>query len=128
MTEKRRKLIVLLVNTDPRNPEELGAPFHHAAVAAALDYDVDLICTATAGRLMKRGVAASLRVKPDSPATVYDFIKNAHEAGVRLYCCAANLELFGMAETDLIPECAGLKGTASFMTEIMEDDVRVLTY
>ena len=48
----RRKLIVLLVNTDPRNGHELGAPFYHAAVAAAMDYDVDLICTAAAGRLM----------------------------------------------------------------------------
>lgn len=124
----RRKLIVLLVNTDHRNPEELGAPFHHAAVAAALDYEVDVICTATAGRLMRKGVAEALRVKPDSPATVHDFIRNAHEAGARFWCCSANLELFGMTEADLIPECSGLRATAAFLTEIMEDDAKVLTY
>lgn len=124
----RRRLIVLLVNTDPRNGEELGAPFHHAAVAAALDHEVDLICTATAGRLMKRGVAEGLRVKEGSPVTVLDLIRNARDAGVRLWCCAANLELFGMAEADLIPECSGLIGTATFMTAIMEDDAKVLTY
>lgn len=62
----RKKLIVILVNTDPRNGEELGAPFYHAAVAAAMDYDVDVICTATAGRLMKKGVAEALVVKPGS--------------------------------------------------------------
>ncbi len=26
-----RKLLIVLVNTDPRNPTELGAPFYHAA-------------------------------------------------------------------------------------------------
>ena len=30
------KLLIVLVNTDPRNVEELGAPFYHAAVAAAI--------------------------------------------------------------------------------------------
>ena len=124
----RRKLIVLLVNTDPRNGHELGAPFYHAAVAAAMDYDVDLICTAAAGRLMKRGVAQALTVKPGSAKTVYDFMKDAHSAGVRLLCCTANLDLFDMTTADLIPECSGVVGVATFMREIMEDDVKVLTY
>jgi uncharacterized protein len=43
------KLIIVMVNTDPRNGEELGAPFFQATVAAAMDYEVDVICTATAG-------------------------------------------------------------------------------
>lgn len=126
---RRKKLIVILVNTDPRNGEELGAPFYHAAVAAALDYDVDVICTATAGRLMRKGVAEELVVKPGSPKTVYDFIKDAHDAGVRFLCCSANLELFDMTKADLIPECSGIVGAATFMSEIMEDDhVKVITY
>lgn len=124
----RKKLIVILVNTDPRNGEELGAPFYHAAVAAALDYDVDLICTATAGRLMRKGVAEALVVKPGSRKTVYDIIKDAHAAGVKLYCCTANLDLFDMTAADLIPECAGMLGAAKFMHEIMETDAKVLTY
>lgn len=39
-----KRLIVVLLNTDPRNPEELAAPFYHAAVAASMDYRVDLVC------------------------------------------------------------------------------------
>lgn len=58
-----RKLLIVLVNTDPRNPEELGAPFYHAAVAAAMDYEVDVICAATAGKLMRHGVAEQIRIK-----------------------------------------------------------------
>jgi uncharacterized protein len=28
-----RRLLIVLMNTDPRNPEELGAPFYHASFA-----------------------------------------------------------------------------------------------
>lgn len=123
-----RKLIIVMANTDPRNGEELGAPIFQATVAAAMDYEVDVICTATAGRLMKRGVAENLTVKPGSPKTVYDFIKDAHEAGVKFYCCSPNLDLFDMTEKDLIPECAGIVGGAHLIEEVMEGDCKVMTY
>ena len=42
------KLVIIMVNTDPRNGEELGAPFFQATVAAAMDYEVEVVCTATA--------------------------------------------------------------------------------
>lgn len=123
-----RKLIIVLVNTDPRNPEELGAPFYHAAVAAAMDYEVDVICAATAGKLMRRGVAEAIRLKAGHEKTAYDWIKQAHANGARFWACPANLELFDMAEADLIPECQGLMGTAAMLERIMSDDHRVLTY
>ena len=124
-----RKLVIILVNTDPRNGEELGAPFFQASVAAAMDYEVEVVSTATSGRLMKRGVAESLVVKPGSSKTVHDFIRDAHEAGVKFLCCSPNLDLFDMTEADLIPECAGIVGGAYVIEELMEnDDTRVLTY
>jgi uncharacterized protein len=123
-----KKLIIVLVNTDPRNGEELGAPFFHAAVAAAMDFEVQVICAATAGRLMKKGVAERLTVKPGADKTVYDFIRDAHEHGARFYACPANLDLFEMTEQDLIPECEGLMGSAAMIAQIMDEDCRVLTY
>ena len=123
------KLIIVMANTDTRNGEELGAPIFQATVAAAMEYEVDVICTATSGRLMKKGVAESLVVKEGSPKSVYDFIKDAHEAGVKFYCCSPNLDLFDMKPEDLIPECAGVIGGAHLIEEVMEnDDVRVMTY
>ena len=123
------KLLIILVNTDPRNGEELGAPFFQASVAAAMDYEVEVVCTATAGKLMKKGVAEKLTVKEGADKTVYDFIKDAYEAGVKFYCCSPNLELFDMTEDDLIPECAGIVGGAHVIEQVMEDDdTRVLTY
>jgi predicted peroxiredoxin len=123
------KLVIIMANTDPRNGEELGAPIFQASVAAAMDYEVEVICTATAGRLMKKGEAEKLVVKEGSPKTVYDFIKDAHEAGVKFYSCSPNLDLFDMTPEDLIPECEGMVGGAYLIEQVMEDeDTRVLTY
>jgi predicted peroxiredoxin len=123
-----KKLIIVLVNTDPRNPEELGAPFYHAAVAAAMDYEVDVICAATAGKLMRKGVAAGIEIKPGAGKTAYDWIRDAHANGARFWACPANLELFDMTEADLIPECSGLMGASVMLQHVMSDDHRVLTY
>jgi predicted peroxiredoxin len=117
-----------MANTDPRHGEELGAPIFQASVAAAMDYEVEVICTATAGRLMKKGVAEKLFVKEGSPKSVYDFIKDAHEAGAKFYCCSPNLDLFDMKVEDLIPECSGIVGGAHLIEQVMEEDCKVLTY
>lgn len=123
------KLLIIMVNTDPRNGEELGAPFFQATVAAAMDYEVEVVCTATSGQLMRKGVAEKLVVKEGSPKNVYDFIKDAHEAGVKFFCCSPNLDLFDMTVDDLIPECEGIVGGAHVIEQVMEDDdIRVLTY
>lgn len=123
-----KKLVIVMANTDPRNGEELGAPIFQATVAAAMEYEVDLICTATAGRLLKKGVAEKLFIKEGSPKSVYDFIKDAHEAGVKFYTCSPNLDLFDMKAEDLIPECAGIVGGAHLIELVMDDDCKVLTY
>src|SRR5512144_532178 len=123
-----KKLVIVMANTDPRNGEELGAPIFQASVAAAMDSEVEVVCTATAGRLMRKGVAEKLFVKPGSPTSVYDFIKDAHEAGVKFYTCTPNLDLFDMTKDDLIPECDGIIGGAHLIEAVMEEDAKVLTY
>jgi predicted peroxiredoxin len=122
------KLLIMMVNTDPSNVEELGAPIFQASVAAAMEYEVEVVCTATSGKLMKKGVAENLYVKEGSPKSVYDFIKDAHEAGVKFYCCSPNLDLFDMTADDLIPECEGIVGGAHIIEQIMEEDIKVLSY
>ena len=117
-----------MANTDPRNGEELGAPIFQATVAAAMEYEVDVICTATSGRLMKKGVAETLFIKEGSPKSVLEFIQDAHGAGVKFFCCSPNLDLFDMTTDDLIPECEGIVGGAYLIEEIMEEDCKVLTY
>jgi predicted peroxiredoxin len=123
-----KRLLIVLMNTDPRNVEELGAPFYYAAVAAAMDYEVDVLCTATAGKLMFKGVAQALRIKSSDPKTVHDWIREAHEQGARFWACPANLALFEKTESDLIPECNGFMGAATMIQGIMDGECQVLTF
>ena len=119
------KLLIVMVNTDPKNPEELGAPFFQATVAAAMEHEVEVVLTGRAGELAVKGVAEKLHVKEGSPKTVYDFIKDAHEAGVKFKVCTPTLELWG---DDLIPEIEETVGGAYVISQAMDDDVVTFTY
>lgn len=119
------KLMIIMVNTDPNNGAELGAPFFQATVAAAMDYEVEVILTARAGELAKKGVAEKLYVKEGSLKNVYDFMKDAHEAGVQFKVCTPTLELWG---DDLIPEITEIVGGAYIIEQAMDDDVVTFTY
>jgi predicted peroxiredoxin len=119
------KLMIVMVNTDPGNAAELGAPFFQAAVAAAMDYEVEVILTGRAGELAKKGVAEKLYVKEGVSKSVYDFIKDAHEAGVRFKVCTPTLDLWG---NDLIPEIDETIGGAYVIEQAMDDRVVTFTY
>ncbi len=122
------KLFIMLQNTSPANPHQLGAPFFQAAAAATMDYEVEMVLTADAGLLMKKGFAENIRIIKGSPKTVYDFIKDAYDAGVVLKVCTPSLELNALAKDDLIPECSGIVGGAYVIEKTMDDDTKVLAY
>ena len=119
------KLMIVMVNTDPANPSELGAPFFQATVAAAMDYDVEVILTGRAGELAIRGVAERIVVQLGSKRTAYDFIQEAHEAGVAFKVCTPTLEFWG---DDLIPEIDETVGGAYLISEVMDDAMVTFTY
>jgi uncharacterized protein len=123
-----KKLLIVMANSDPRNGEELGAPIFQASVAAAMGYPVEVMCTGTAGRLMKQGVAEGLKLKASDSRTIYDIIKDAHAAGVKFICCSPSLDLFDFQKSDLIPECDRIVGGAYLIEAVMEGSSKVLTY
>jgi len=117
--------MIVLVNTDPTNGPELGAPFFQATVAAALEYEVEVIFSGRAGELAIRGVAETLFVQPGAKRSVYDYIRAAHEAGVRFRVCTPAVELYG---EDLIPEIEETVGGAYVITNAMDDNTVTFTY
>lgn len=122
------KLLIVMVNTDADNPQELGAPFFQATVAASMDYEVELVLTARAGCLAIKGVAEKLHIMEGSPKSVYDFIKDAHEAGVKFMACTPTLELWDAKKEDLIPEISEIVGGAYVVEQAMDDNVVTFTY
>lgn len=119
------KLLIVLMNTDPTNPSELGTLFVQASVAAAMEYDVEVLLTGRAGELANKGVAAKLVFSKDSSKTVYDLMLDAVDAGVKLKVCASNFELWG---DELIPEITETVGAAYLISEAMDDETVTFTY
>ncbi|MDH3326172.1 MAG: DsrE family protein [Gammaproteobacteria bacterium] len=119
------KLLIIMVNTDPSNPSELGAPFFQATVAAAMEFEVEVILTGRSGELAKKGIAENLFVQAGSEKSVYSFIQDAHEAGVVFKVCTPTLDLWG---DDLIPEIEETVGGAYVISEAMDDDTVTFTY
>ena len=119
------KLLIIMVNTDPSNPSELGAPFFQATVAAAMEFEVEIVLTGRAGELAKRGVAEKIFIQKGSNKSVYHFMQDAHQAGVKLKVCTPTLDLWG---EDLIPEIEETVGGAYIISEAMDDDTVTFTY
>jgi len=119
-----KKLMVVLANTDPSNPSELGAPLSQASVAAAMGYEVEVIFTGRSGELAKKGVSAGIQV-PGSDKTAYAFIQDGYEAGVLFKVCSPALSIWG---DDLIPEIGEVIGSAYVISEAMEGETVTFTY
>lgn len=119
------KLLIVLHNTDPANVAEVGAPLLQASVAAAMEYEVEIVLTGRAGRLANQGYAAGLRLSAGKDKTVYDLMRDAVTAGVRLKVCASDDDTWS---DDLIPEICETVGAAYIISEAMDDDTVTFTY
>lgn len=119
------KLLIIMVNTDPGNPAEASAPFFQATVAAAMEYEVEIVLSGRAGELAKRGFAETVAVQGAAARSLYDFIRDAHEAGVVIKACTPALELWG---DNLIPEVSEIVGGAYVISEAMNEDTVTFTY
>lgn len=119
------KLLIIMMNTDPAHPAEVATPLFQATVAASMEFDVEIILTGRTGDLARQGVAVNNRLQVGSARTVYDLIREAHEAGVTFRVCAAALE---ESSGELIPEIAETVGSAYLIAEAMAEGTVTFTY
>lgn len=119
------KLMLVLVNTDPANALELGPPFFQATVAAAMEYDVEVIFSGRACELAVTGFAEKIQVPGQNEKTLYDLIQDAHSAGVSFKVCTPTLEIWG---DDFIKEIDETVGGAYVISEAMDDSTVTFTY
>jgi len=121
----KKKLLIVMSNSNPDDPEQCYAPLFQATVAAALSHDVEVVFTGVAGQLAITGVAEKLEVNLDTHRTIYDIIKEAHGAGVSFKACNTSLE---MAGEELIDEMEERVGAAYVINEAMDDNTLTFTY
>ncbi len=119
------KLLIIMTNTDPDSPSAVSIPFHHATVAAAMEYEVEIVFTGHSGKLAARGTAKKITFPSGPHKNVYQLIQAAHEAGVHFKVCAKTLDEWG---DKLIPEIEETVGGAYIISEAMDEHTVTLTY
>lgn len=122
------KIVIMLLNLNPDVPGTLGAPFFQATVAAAMDLEVDMYFAARTTRLLIKGFAENIHPGEAKEKSVYSFMQDAHEAGVKFYACAGAMAEHDLTRENAIPELDGIRGGGAFVGEIVEDNVVTLTY
>jgi len=121
----KKKLLIVMSNSDPAKPESCYAPLFQATIAAALSHEVEVIFTGTSGQLAIIGHAEKAEVNLESHRTIYDIIKEAHLAGVSFKACNTSLK---MAGEEMIEEVEERVGAAYVIDEAMDDDTVTFTY
>jgi predicted peroxiredoxin len=124
----KTRLAILLWAAGPDAPHLCATPFFNAAVAAALDVEVEIYFTSQSVRLLEKGVAESLDTGPRKRKTVYDFMRHAADHGVRFYACSHALEEHGLGPENLIPEVTGVAGAATYMSRTMDEAWATLVF
>ncbi len=118
--------VFIFMTSGPETPQRCATPFYMANIAAVMDSEVKIVFQIDGILLAKKGVAENLKAL-EGGKLIIDFLKEAKEAGVELYCCSAALDLHSMTKDDLIDEIDDIVGAAWMMDEALSADV-VLNY
>jgi len=119
------KLLVVMANVDITRPAEILPPILQATIAAAMEYEVEVLFTGSAGQLAMKGEAEAILLQEEDSKSVYDHIKQAKQAGVVFKICSPAFKFWG---ENLIPEIEETVGGAYIINEAMDDSVVTFTY
>lgn len=122
------KLAIMLLNINPDHPHVCGTPFFQAAAAAAMDVEVEIYFASRAVCLLIDGVADQIYPSDNLTKSVYGFMKDAADLGVKFFACGGAMEPCDVTKEHLVPECTGIAGAATFVTRVMDDEWKTITY
>lgn len=122
------KLVIMLLTISPDQPHLCGTPFFQAAAAAAMDVEVEIYFASQATRLLVRQVAEEIHPSENKLKSVYGFMQDAAELGVKFYACGGALDAYAITPEVLIPECTGVAGGAAYISRVMDDEWKSISY
>jgi len=128
--EDAQRIIVVVWSCGPDNPRGamlVAAPFVYALSARALDRDVEMHFTSSSVRWLFEGVAKDAFTDQAKTKTVLDFVREAREAGIRLFACAMALGEHRRGEP-LIAEVENVAGAATVIAATAESGSRTLVF
>lgn len=119
------KLLMVMMNADPRSAMEIVPPVSQATVAAAMEFEVEIIFSGRTAELVKPGVAESVAIKQGADKNVLELLREAVAAGVKIKVCALGLEYWG---EEVIAEVGETVGDAYIISEAMDSDTVTFNY
>ena len=122
------KLVMMLLTISPDQPHLCGTPFFQAATAASMDAEVEIYFASSATRLLVRGIADGIHPSDNKAKSVYGFMQDASQLGVKFFACGGALEAYAITSELLIPECTGIAGAAAYICRVMDDDWKSIAY
>lgn len=123
-----KKLVFMLLTIDPEAPHLCGTPFFQATAAAAMGHEVEMYFASRSMRLLVKGVADKIYPSDNRAKTVYGFMQDAAEQGVKFFACKGAMDAYAVTPDQLIPEVCGLGGAGAFIGRVMDDEWKALTY
>lgn len=110
------RLIVVVNDVDE---EGAAVPLRYAATAAALDAEVELHCVGASVGWLQQGAPGP---------TLMQQLRDAVDAGARIYACPQALEAHGLRLEALLPEVAGIRGAAALLAAGFASDARFMNF
>lgn len=128
MSVAATKLAILLWSTSDERPDLAAAPFVYAAVAGAMDCQVEIHFAGASVRLLLPGVAGQLRTSSSSDKTLYEFMQEAAGHGARFLGCSMAMSNHLAAVAERIPEYTAAAGAGAFVSRTLDLDWRTLVF
>jgi predicted peroxiredoxin len=96
------KKILVIQTHGVETPRRTYSPLFYAMAAAAMEMDTMVWFTMDGTNQLKKGVAETVQLDPNSDVTLKTMLDQALESDVKLRVCHQSMALFGMTEDDLI--------------------------
>jgi uncharacterized protein len=117
--------VLIIMTSGPSTPHRCATPFFLATLAAVMEQEVRMIFTIDGIMLLKRGVAEKTFAR-EGGKFISEFLKDAVEAGVKIYGCTPALELHDLTPDDLIDGVEMAGGAA--LLQWASESTTVLTF
>jgi predicted peroxiredoxin len=124
----KTRLAILLWAATPERPELCATPFVLATAAAALDCEVEIHFAGRATRLLVNGVAERLYPAGEKTKSVYVFMKEAANLGVRFLGCGMALKGQTAPDEEFIVEYAGSATVTDFVLRALDPEWSTLIF
>ena len=101
--DNEEKSVVIVMTSGPSTPHRCATPFYISAVLASMDADVSIFLTMEGVKLAQTGVAEGLAAMQGGK-TIIEFIRDAKQAGAKLYLCKPAMPGYDLDVSDVIDE------------------------